>query len=280
MFFDLHFPCFFMLFMGIANPFASAQTNAYSKTIPPLSPSNTPTGGYASSLLTNTAGKIELSTIFVDWAKDDVFLMTVDSEQVPRSCIVSGSVLNFEDSDRGPVPIAFSFKILDTVVAPFYRAKKGRPEEITDYSLPLARVIEGNAKARSRLDHSLMLELIACDAGGFIITNRMPAERRFFGYPVRSCLAFQKHGARQWYTNINGAGIRYARVQHPDKAFDPDQENAKTFTKESCRQLFLDNQFKPWADTYSEFVYRVVASSNETSAKALSADKAHERENL
>ncbi|WP_345321524.1 hypothetical protein [Novipirellula rosea] len=164
------------------------------------------------------------------------------------------------------------------MIAPFYRARKGRPDDITDYSLPLPKVIAGSTNSQSTLDRSLMREVIICDAGGFIITNRMPAESKFFGYPVRSCLAYQNRGARQWYTNINGSGVMYARVQHPGEEFDPDQENAKSMTKETCRQFFLDNQFKDWADTFSELVYRTVASTNESSARTLSAEQAHERE--
>lgn len=259
---------------------SSAQDTKPFAQMSSLSPDTTRSGGYTVATLTNIGGDVDMHTTFVDWIEDDVFVLSVNKTQQPKSCVAFGIATDMNKPERAPLPVAFMFEAHDVIVAHVYWAKKGRPEEITDYSLPLARVIEGNTRAQSRLDRSLMLELIACDAGGFVITNRMPAESKFFGYPVRSCLAFQNHGARQWYTNINGSGVKYARVQHPDKAFDPDQENAKTFTKESCRELFLDNQFKPWADTHSEFVYRMVASSNETSAKALSADKAHEREKL
>ena len=245
-----------------------------------LSPDTTRSGGYTVATLTNNGGEVDLHTTFVDWVEDDVFVLSVNKNQQPKSCVAFGIAADMNNPERAPFPVAFMFEAHDIIVAHVYWAKRGRPEEITDYSLPLARVVDRNTKAQSRLDRSLMLELIACDAGGFIITNRMPAESRFFGYPVRSCLAFQKHGARQWYTHINGSGVKYARVQHPDKNFDPDQENAKSFAKETCRHFFLDNQFKPWADIHSELVYRMVASSNETSAKALSADNAHEREKL
>ncbi|WP_345683464.1 hypothetical protein [Novipirellula caenicola] len=223
-------------------------------------------------------GKVDLHTTFVDWINDDAFVLSVDKNQNPKSCVAFGHATDMNNPAMAAIPVAFEFKRQDVIVGHWYWAKKGRPEEITDYSLPLPKVITGSTNAQSKLDRSLMRELIICDAGGLVITNRMPAESNFFGYPVRSCLALKNHVAFQWYTNINGSGVQYARVQHPDKDFDPDQENAKSLTKETCRQLFLDNQFKAWADTYSELVYRTVASTNETSAKTLSAEQAHERE--
>jgi len=271
-------PFAFALLLMLSHPLAMAQSNGFTKTLPPLSPSNAPAGGYTASSLTNQGGDIKLSTIIVDWTKDDVFLLTVDSQQVPRSCVAFDFVQDFETSGSEPVPIAFSFKILDTVAAPFYRARKGRPDEITDFSLPLPAVIERNAKARSVLDKSLMRELIACDAGGFVITNRMPAEARFFGYPVRSCLAIQNQGARQWFTNFNGSGVPFARVQHPDKDHGSIEQDKKRFSKEDCRTLFIGSQVKPWAKLYSVGLYHTVATANEISAKTLPIEKAFERE--
>jgi len=266
------FVCAF--FHTTAIPSATAQEKDYSKSLPPLSPRSTRSGGYHVSLLINKGNKTELGTIVVDWLNDEVFSLSFDSGQLPRSCIVSDEVLNFEEPGSGPVPIVFDLKVLDTVVFPRYFSKKGGAEEESDYSLPLPAVIEGSAKAKTTLDRTYVQELIVCESGGFFVSYRMPVESRFFAYPVRSCFVYENKGARQWYTNINGSGVSFARVQHPGK------QGIKGLTKEGCRSLFFVNQFKPWADTYSELMCRMVASSNETSAKTLSADKAHERERL
>ncbi|WP_162006858.1 hypothetical protein [Roseimaritima sediminicola] len=207
-------------------------------------------------------------------------MMTVDREQAPKSCIVADWVMGFDGSVPEPVPIAFSFKVLDNLVATIYQARKGRPEERSDFSLPLPRMLKSIKRTDLQANESYMQELVVCESGAIFLSYRMPAEAKFFGYPIRACFTVSKGGPRQWFTNFNGAGVEHARVQHPGALHDPGQEQAKKLTRETCRQLFLDKQYQPWANIYSDLLYRMVASSSEASAKTLSPEGAHDRERL
>lgn len=264
---------------------SSAQDVIPHKKIPSLSPDTCRSGGYTLATLIETDGDFGLHTTFVDWIDDDVFVLSLNNDLDPKSCVAFGHVFDFSKPEAAPVPVAFMFNRQGVLVGHKYWGRKGRPEEVTDYNLPLPKLIEGIAKSDLQMDHSIMQEAIISEsdgdfAGGFLVSYRMPAESKFFGHPILACLAFPPRGPRQWYTNVNGAGVKYGRVRHPDKEFDPAQENAKGVTKETCRQLFLDNQFIPRSSIYSDSVYRMVKSSSEKSAKTLSVFDARERENV
>ncbi|WP_153558281.1 hypothetical protein [Roseimaritima sediminicola] len=230
--------------------------------------------------LSGTDDGVDLHTTFVDWTTKDVFLLSVNKSQSPKSCVAFGHAFDMNRSETDPVPVSFTFEAHGPIVGHVYWAQKGRPEEVNDYSLPLPRVIQGVAKTDLQINRSYMQELLVCETGGFFVSYRMPAESAAFGYPIRACFAFSDSGPRQWYTCINGSGLKHARVQHPGKDFDPVLPDAKQVTKDTCRRLYVDNQYKQWSGTYSDLVYRTVASTEKISAKTLSAEESHARERV